>query len=228
MLEDILSTVLPGLGLVLAFLALALVWARRRQRRQDALGIPRVRTFRTARLAYNLTAERRLVGATLLARGTRMTLLDRVTVETGRGDPALALLASATASKTDVELRISRERIQLTVKGEERRFPRSALVHVFCATGLKSRRTIGYGSWLIYVCLHLEGSAGESIGDAAVAVFTFTRGAFALTGSRNPHPYAEAFERAERLARELSDALEVPYHANDYRGIFSPLAVFLR
>lgn len=218
-----LQVILTGLGTLVAATIVLLLGGVHLQRQRRKQGLPNARVFRPiAGITYNLTAERKVVGATMLARGERYTWHDHLITEEGRSDPLATLLAMRTASSDDVELRIVRDGIQLTGDGDRVRLPREALRSVYCASAIRGRSSANSAASTLHVCLDIDG-----IGQLIVANVAYTQTWAGWFGGKNPRPYGDAVEEAEAIAHSLAEALDVPCEDNLYRGLFSPLAAYL-
>ena len=64
---------------------------------------------------------------------------------------------------------------------------------------------------------------------AVAAAVPFTIGIASLEGAQQTHKYADAFTQAESRAREIANALGVPYRTNYFEpGFLGPLADLYR
>ncbi len=185
-----------------------------------------VRAFKTGRMTYNLTGGLVVDKDMLTATGRKHRFTDNIEVGTlGTGNPEELARWVGTVKGGPVTLEIDPTEVRLKDHDKVESFPRTSLDYVFCMSGQGMGETRGSAAGLLYVCLHFT---DERLGTVAIDAMTFSIGVATLLGAQQSGRYSDAFAAAEKRAREVAEALGVPYQANYYTGIFSPLIGFYR
>jgi|WetSurMetagenome_2_1015567.scaffolds.fasta_scaffold89574_2 hypothetical protein len=182
--------------------------------------------FRSGRVQYNLTGGLVLDKGRLTATGRKHRFTDNIEVGTlGTGNPEGLARWVGTVKGGPVTLEIDPTEVRLRDHDKVESFPRSSLDYVFCQTGQGSGETQGASASLLYVCLHF---ADKRLGTVAIDAMTFSISLAMLAGEPAGTRYSDAFATAETRAREVAEALGVPYQANYYTGLFAPLMQLFR
>ena len=191
-----------------------------------AAGAADARPFKTGRMTYNLTGGLVVDKGMLTATGRKHRFTDNLEVGVRQSsDPERLARWVGTVEGGPVTLEIDPTEVRLKDHDKVQSFPRTSLDYVFCMSGQGMGKTQGSAAGLIYVCLHFT---DERLGVVAIDAQTFSIGVATLLGAQQSGRYSDAFAAAEKRAREVAEALGVPYQANYYTGIFSPLIGFYR
>jgi hypothetical protein len=182
--------------------------------------------FKSGRIRYNLTGGLVLDKGRLTATGRKHRFTDNIEVGVlGSGNPEGLARWAGTVKGGPVTLEIDPTEVRLRDHDKVKSFPRSSLDYVFCQTGQASGETQGASASLLYVCLHFT---DKQLGTVAIDAMTFSISLAMLAGAPTGTRYSDAFTATEQRAREVAEAMDIPYRENYYTGVFAPLIQLFR